>query len=83
MLLVKTLPFRAGITVFCTSGTLYSHKYVGYPVARQVGRNNDQPHITKPLVVRGLVPYTLMFLKVEPYWKHLIEMIARQSMQTA
>ena len=39
------------------------------PDSPQPGRKNDQPRITKPLVVRGLVSYTLMFLKVKPYWK--------------
>ena len=28
------------------------------------GRKNDQPRITSPLVVRGLVPATLKFLKI-------------------
>ena len=33
--------------------------------SRQAGRKNDQPRITSPLVMRGLVPATLKFLRID------------------
>ena len=41
----------------------------------QLGRNYDQAGNANPLVERVLVPYTLKFLKVKSYWKHLTAVI--------
>ena len=65
MLLVKTIPLRAGITVFCSSGTPYRHKYACYPVARQAGRNYDQLQKANPHSYWSLVSSTLKYLKID------------------
>jgi len=51
---------------------LFKKLFIFFPlisISLPSGRKNDQLQNAKQDVVRVLVPFTLKFLNVEPYWK--------------
>ena len=70
------------MVILLSISIIYSISIPCPPVSRQAGRNYDQLQNANPLVMRGLVPATLMFLRIDSLYITTGEAV-RYNCQTA